>query len=298
MRAKPSKIKLIWVRGADTPSFHRPNVFFAVGIRGAGKSSFLEVIGEHYFYHGANILDIFGARSGEGLAWLRSPWAKETNKILLIRGRFVDVQCSWNAKSWKDLTLNDFETNRIIISASPLYGNINEEFLAVNRIFDLLFKRLGWKKYIYILVREAANLFYSRMKIAENQLLAKNEAAYLIRESRHHGLALGMDTQKTTSVDADLRALIDYLVIKNHGYYSLPRELWWIYRYLDPMWIRNMEPREFAILSRTGAIGIGTTSYNTWHKKPRENLLKTLGIKIEKIEGSELEGEVEEKYIG
>lgn len=296
IKIKPSKLYFYWLRGEDPPSFNKPNVFMAVGVRGAGKSSFLEAIGEHYLAEGHHILDIFGARSGEGLAWLRSPWANEINDILLIKGEWVDVSCSWNIKTWRDLTLNDFEKNRIVISASPLYYNISEEFQAVNRIFDLLFNRLGWRRYIYILVREAANIFYSRMKIAENQLLAKNEAAYLIRESRHHGLALGMDTQKTTSVDADLRALLDYLIIKNHGYYSLPRDLWWLYRYLDPYWVRNMYPYEFAALSRTGAIAIGYFDYPAWHKRPREHLLKTLGFKIEKTGPPKPEDlEIEEK---
>ena len=252
----------------------------ALGIRGAGKSSFLEAVGEHYLANGHNILDLFGARSGEGLAWLRSPWSNE--KILLIRGEHVDVSCSWNTKSWRSLTLHDLENNRIIISSSPLYYNISEEFQAVNKIFDLLFSRLGWRRYIYILVREAANIFYSRMKIADNQLLAKNEATYLIRESRHHGLSLAMDTQKNTSIDIDLRALLDYLIIKAQGYMNLPRDLWFIYRYLDPHWIRNMKPNEFAVLTRKGAIGIGAFEYPKWHKRPRENLLKTLGFKIEK----------------
>lgn len=279
-RRKPGKITFLWVRGEDTPLFTRPNVFMALGIRGAGKSSFLEAVGEHYLYNRHNILDLFGARSGEGLAWLRSPWRDE--KILLVKGEHVDVNSSWNTKSWKNISLHDLEDNRIVISSSPLYYNVSEEFIAVNRIFDLLFTRLGWRKYIYILVREAANIFYSRMKIAENQLLAKNEAAYLVRESRHHGLALGMDTQKNTSIDVDLRALIDYLIIKCQGYMSLPRDLWFIYRYIDPYWVRNMKPREYAVLSRKGAIAVGYFEYPKWHKRPRENLLKALGFKIEK----------------
>jgi hypothetical protein len=279
---KPLKIKMFWIRGHEEININRPLVLMVLGVRGAGKSSFLEVFADHYLYHGHNVLDLFGARSGEGLAWLRSPYQDE--KILLVTGEYIDVICSWNTKRWRDISIHDLESNRIVISASPLYYDMNEEFIAVNHILDLLFKRRGWRKYIYILVRESANLFYSRMKLRQNQLMAKSEATYLIREARHHGLAMGMDTQKFTAVDSDLRIILDYLVIKKQGYLALPRDLWFLYGYLDPHWLRNMKKQEFAVLSSLGYIGIGYNEYPYWHKKPRENLLEKLEIKIIKGE--------------
>ena len=279
---RPRKITFLWVRGEHPPNFDSPLVFLVLGIRGAGKSAFLEVIADHYLARGHNVIDLFGARSGEGLAWLRSPYRDE--KILLIKSSHVDVSCSWTTKNWESITLRDLENNRIVISSSPLYSRIDEEFVAVNHILDVLFSRLGWHKYIFLLVRESANLFYSRMKLRDTQHLAKAEAAYLIRESRHHGIAIGMDTQKLTAVDADLRNLTDYIIFKSQGYYNLPKDLWFIYRYLDPIWFRNMHPREFAVLSRTGAIGIGYFEYPYWHKEAKENLLKLLDIRVEKSE--------------
>jgi len=282
-RVKPSLIAVKWLRGIEHINFgSKPVVLMALGVRGAGKSAFLEAVAEHFLASGHSVLDLFGARSGEGLAWLRSPWIQELDlPVLLIKGRNIDVTCSWNVKSWDKLTLSEFEKYRIIISASPLYIDRNEEFRAVNRILDILFTRLGWRRYIYILVREAANLIYSRFKHKENQLLAKAECVYLIRESRHHGLAMGLDTQKFTSVDVDLRILLDYLIIKTQGAIGLPRDLWWVYSWIKPEWLQWAKPQYFAIISRRGSIGIGLFEMPSWHKRPRENLLKALGIKVE-----------------
>ncbi len=43
-----------------------------------------------------------------------------------------------------------------------------------------------------MIVREATNLYFSRLKIVANQTLAKSEMVYLIREARHAGVALGL----------------------------------------------------------------------------------------------------------
>ncbi len=37
----------------------------------------------------------------------------------------------------------------------------------------------------------------------------------MIRESRHMGVALGLDTLKFTSIDLDIRAVLDYLCLKS-----------------------------------------------------------------------------------
>jgi len=206
---------------------------------------------------------------------------------LLIKSPNIQVYCEWPTINWDELTLRDIEKNRIIIFSSPLYYDKNEEFRAVNHIMQLLFMRMGWRKYICILCRETANLFYSRLKYREDQKLAKAETIYLIREARHHGLALLMDTQKLTAVDIDLRALCDYIVFKQQGYLQIPRDLWWIYRYIKPEWLQKCHPKYFAILSRKGAVGVGLFKLPTWHKRPRENLLKALNIRITRKEMKE-----------
>lgn len=278
----PSKIHVVWRRGFEHISFKQPLVILALGVRGGGKSVFLETVGEHYLANGGNVFDLFGASSGEGLAWLRSPWVeKEDLSVLLITGDDVSVSCSWPTKSWKDMTLSDLERNRIVISSTPLYSDKNEEFKSAGKLLDLLFQRQGWSQYINMIVRESANLFYSRMKIRQDMLQSKAEGIYLIRESRHHGLSLSMDTQKLTSVDSDFRALCDYIIIKSQGVLSLPSDYRWLYGFYRPEWLRNMKPYQFGILTSKGSIGAGTNGLPFWHKRPREHLLRVLGINIE-----------------
>ncbi len=278
----PSKIKITWVRGIEPVHFKSPLVVVALGARGAGKSALLEAIAEHYLAEGQNVFDLFGASSGEGLAWLRSPWVlKEDRPVLLIRGEEVDVRSSWPDKSWKDMNLSDFERNSIVISSTPLYQNKDEEFKASSRLVDLLFSRYEWSRYIALIVRESANLFYSRMRLRQDQLTSKAESVYLVREARHHGLSMLLDTQRLMSIDIDLRSLSDYIVFKSAGMYALPRDFWFLYRYLRPEWLRNMKVNQFGIISRRGNIGVGINDMPTWHKRSRENILRSLGIHVE-----------------
>lgn len=283
---KVSRISVRWARGGEGLDVDSPLTVFSLGVRGGGKSAFLEALGEHYLAKGHNVLDLFGASSGEGLAWLRSPWVRELKlPVLLIRGK-RPVKSPWPVKAWEDLRLSDFEENRIVISATPLYEAKEEEFRAAGRVLDLLFGRQGWSKFIYLLVRESSNLFYSRIKLRKDQLESKAEAVYLIREARHHGLAFGMDSQKNSSIDIDFRALLDFVVFKRQGIFSLPADYRWLYGFLDPVWLRNMKPGQFGIISKRGSIGVGLNDLPPWHKREREHLIKALGISLEGGESS------------
>ncbi|MDG6934047.1 MAG: hypothetical protein JRN68_05065 [Nitrososphaerota archaeon] len=265
----------------DPPDYDSPMVALALGRRGAGKSVMLEGLAENYLYAGANVLDLYGSGDAENLAWLRSPWvAEEGYSALLIRGVNVDVDAPWPSKSWKDISLKDLEENRIVISPRPLYESKDEEYQASARIIDLLFSRVGWQKYICTIARESASLFYSRIKLRQSQLGSKAEGIYILREARHFGIALLLDTQKLTSVDVDIRSLADYLIMKAQGVDNLPREFWFLYGFFKPQWFRYMRPEEFALVTKKGAIGLGKNTMPVWHKRPRENILRALGISV------------------
>ena len=273
-------MKVVWARGNDKISFNRPNVFFITGIRGAGKSSLLEHIGEKYLEHEHAIFDLFGSKDGENLAWLRSPWAEE-KRILLLKGSGVDVDCSWPVKHVDSVTLHDFETHDIIISSSPFYANLDQEYVYAAKLTDLLYKRLSWRRLIYCIVREAANLYYSRLKISDNQTQAKAEMVYLIRESRHMGLALGLDSLRWHAIDIDIRSLSDYIIFKNMGQMGLSKEMKFLYSFIEPHTFRYLKPNHFVITTKKGGIGFGVFPYHEWHKREGENILKALGIKVE-----------------
>jgi len=273
-------MRIVWVRGSETIKFNRPFTFFVLGVRGSGKSSLLEHIAENYLMEGHSVLDLFGSRDGEGLAWLRSPYAKD-RKILLIHGDNVSIDSSFDSKNISRISLHDFKTYDIIISSSPLYSSPDDEFFHVNRIINLLYKRLSWKRLIYMIVRESANLYYSRLRISDNQLSAKAESTYLIREARHCGIALGLDTLKYTSVDVDVRSVLDYLILKSQGVLGFPSDMQWLYGYFSPHKVRNMPPQYFCIVTRKGALGLGEFPKVTWHKREKENILRSVGLKVE-----------------
>lgn len=286
------KLEVGWVRGQENVGFNRPHTFFCIGTRGSGKSSLLEHIGMGYLAEGHVILDLFGSRDGEGLAWLRSPYAKD-KKILLIHGDNVSVNSSFDSKNISKLGLSDFQNYDILISSSPLYGSIDDEFFHVNKIIDVLYKRLSWKNLVFMVTREAANLYYSRLRVSSNQLVAKAESTYLIREGRHCGIALGLDTLKYTSIDADIRAVVDHFLFKSQGVQGFPDDKQWLYGYFNPVSVRNMPPQYFFIVTAKGALGIGRFPENPWHKQERENILRSVGVKVEygdKIEYGENRG--------
>lgn len=282
------RIRIQWLRGGEDLDLNDPLIFLILGRRGGGKSVLLESLGEAYLESSHNVLDLFGSSDGEGLAWLRSPWVKESDlPVLLVCGEHVKISSKWPSKPWTQLSLQDFEDNRIVISSTPLYGgDKGEEFGAAGRILDILFQRgaAGWSKKIYVIIREASDLFYSRVKLRATQKDSKAVAIYLMRESRHHGLALGLDSQKLTSVDSDFRQQTDYLILKAMGIDSLPDDLKFTYRYLDPIWLRAMKPWEFGVIAGKGALGLGVNVLNPWHKRDREHILGALGIHVEKVE--------------
>lgn len=83
-------------------------------------------------------------------------YAKD-KRILLIRGENVDVDCSFPVKSVENVCLRDFEENDIVVSISPLYINVDQEFLAAVKLTDLLYKRLHYKRLVFLICREAVN---------------------------------------------------------------------------------------------------------------------------------------------
>ena len=273
-------MQIEWRRSRDQLNYSKPSIWFALGCRGSGKSSFLESVGEEYLRADHNILDLFGSRDGEALAWLRSEWAKD-KKILLVKGENVDVKSSFNSKVADAITVSDLEKNDIVISASPLYLSIDQEFIDAAKIEDILYRRMHWKKIIYLCCREASNFYYSRLKVCDSQTYAKAQMIYLIRESRHMGISMGLDSIRYYAIDIDIRSLSDNLILKAQGVMGLPKDLKWLYAYVDPGLMRHLGPQRFIVVTRRGAIGLGSFPEVPWHKKEKEDILKEVGLEVE-----------------
>lgn len=62
---------------------------------------------------------------------------------------------------------------------------------------------------------------------------------------------------------------------------GLASDLHWLYSYFNSSTVRNMQPKYFIIISKTGALGLREFPYPEWHKKEKENILSNVGIKTE-----------------
>jgi hypothetical protein len=274
-------MKIGWLTGEDSISWHKPLVWLTLGVRGSGKSSFLEHLAQEHLERGNCVLDLFACRAGENLAWLRSPYAQNKKALLLSdENAVVETPGNVSVKPFTALNLSDFEEFDIIINSSPLYQSLDSEYIGCNFIIDKLWHRLRWRRLIFTICREASSLMYSRLKVVDNQQAAKAFLIYWLRESRHVGCSLGLDSVRLTSLDIDVRSLADFLIFKAQGSGGLPRDLWFVYRYVQPFWIQNMKPQQFAVLSRRGHIGVGVFPYPSWHKTEGEDILTKLGIKV------------------
>jgi hypothetical protein len=111
--------------------------------------------------------------------------------------------------------------------------------------------------------------------------LERARAIYLIREGRHCGLALGLDSLRFYAIDIDIRNLSDYLILKSQGVQGLAKDLEWLYSFYNPAFIRKMPKKNFVIISKSGALGLGNFPYHAWHKEEKENILASVGIKVE-----------------
>lgn len=254
-----------------------------LGTKGTGKSSFTENLATHFSdplkqpSKTGKILDWFGSRDAEGLGWLRSPF----DNILFIVGDNTDVSSSWDYKHIKDVKLSDFRNYHVVLTVSPFFSNLRAEHHFIEKAMNMLRHRKSWHRPDALLIREAANLVFSRISLKENQATAKAYTIYTLREARHCGYAVCADAIRFKSVDIDMRSIADFTVIKAVGIHGLPREISFIYKYIEPFSIMRMPVERFILLSGKGTIAVGDFEYPPWHKKPREDLLKEFDIQIE-----------------
>jgi hypothetical protein len=141
-------------------------------------------------------------------------------------------------------------------------------------------KRTSWKNVWFVLIREAANWIYARLKVVKNDALAKADFIKSLREARHHGLAVGVDTIRWTSLDKEVRDISDFIFVKRVGAIGLPDDLRWLYRYVMPYSMMQLKANIFLLTTGRGAVGYGKFDYPSWHKEEKENVLESAGIEV------------------
>ncbi|RLG44109.1 MAG: hypothetical protein DRN81_05225, partial [Thermoproteota archaeon] len=153
-------------------------------------------------------------------------------------------------------------------------------------------ERYYWTEPWFVLIREAANWLYARLKVVKDDKMAKKDFIKALREAYHSGLAVGVDTIRWTNIDKEVRDVSDCIFIKQVGSIGLPEDLKWMYRYVNPFSLMRAKPEAFMLVTRKGAVGFGKFDYPPWHKERKENIFKTTGIEVKRL------GSVEPKFYG
>ncbi len=279
------EFNLKWVRFQERINFtSKAQLFLALGIKGAGKSSLLEAISVRY----AKVIDLYGSSDMESLSWCKPEFARVFRtihgydpSILLVTGDEKDVASKFDTCRIRDLSLRLIEEHDVITTVEQFFGNEDDYYTALGTIVNILWKQRNfWVQPYFVLVREAGNWIYARNKVVRNDGYAKAEFIKSMREARHHGLACGLDTLRWTNLDKEIRDLADYTWIKKLGATGLPEDLHWLYGIFLPFSLMQMKPNVFAISTASGSVGYGTFTMPIWHKTEHEDILKITGIEI------------------
>ena len=273
------KITIKWIRGPETIKYNRPNTYLVMGGRGSGKSSLLEAIGSRY----PKVIDVFGSKDAECLSWCKpeSPF----KKVLFVIGRNMKViSKKYQTIQAEEITLKDFEENEVITTTYAFFNTIKEYFEALQKITTLLWEqRTYWNEPWFLLIREAANWIYARLQVVKDSDSAKADFIQMLREARHSGIAVGVDTIRWTNIDKEVRDIADHTFIKKVGAIGLPKDLRFIYRYVNPNSLMKLKQPNFILLTNEGNLGIGKFEYPQWHKEEKENIMFNLGIETQKL---------------
>jgi len=223
----------------------------------------------------------------EGLAWLRS---SRRNSALLLKGPSVDVSSEWPCEDADKVKLETIDKYEVVVTCDAFYGSMHEQWWSLSRLMDRFRKRTSWKIPWCLNIREASNLIYARIGLGDNQIQAKNYIIYVMRQMRHFGLALVLDSLRWFSIDKDMRSLAHYRLFKAQGVDGLPDDLHWLYGpgKFDPYFVMRMPVDMYINVAQRGGIGLGKFAMPPWHKLEHENMLELLNIEVKTNEAVNL----------
>lgn len=265
-----------------------PLRYVANGISGAGKSELLRNISAHF----PKVIGVYGSGDDEVLADLRAHDYRDRvggrigknlenwENGLIIGPRTTSVTSSWDYVTYDNLTLKDIERHGVIVCPRRIYPSLSSFFRGTERVVNVLQQREDERPVWFVKILEAANVLYARTTIGH--VRAADAKAYLIflqRELRHNGLALGLDSQYSVSMDKEIRVNAEYTFWKNMGSDRLPKDVNWMHGWVTPDGFAGMYPNEWVCKDKWGGVYLGTSKMPPWYRRHRENLYKTLDIK-------------------
>lgn len=249
------------------------------GIRGGGKSALLENLAANW----PKVIGLYGSLDDEILALLRAyKYLKKFERGLILGPKTTSVTSSWNYEYYGDLSFADFQKYDVIVMPQKIHTTPKSFSLGCEHVSNFLLKRPSVTDYWFLIVYEAANIMWARQSLKNAKLdQAKAYLVWLLRQLRHVGVSIGMDSQYLLALDKEVRGISDYTFFKNLGQFSLPPEMEWIYGYSPPNGIRALYPNEFVATDKFGGVYSGWFKLPPWHKTPKENIYEMLGIKYE-----------------
>lgn len=266
-----------------------PLRYIANGISGAGKSELIRNISAHF----PKMIGLYGSGDDETLADLRAydyrgkvgsrfiaKNLENWERGLIIGPRTTSVTSSWDYTTYDKLTLKDIETHGVVVCPRRIYPSVRSFFMGTERVVDVLQRREDERPVWFLKILEAANVLYARTTISH--VRAADAKAYLIflqRELRHSGLALGVDSQYSVSMDKEIRTNAEYTFWKNLGSDRLPKDINWMQGWVTPDGFAGQYPNEFVCKDKWGGIYLGTFKMAPWYRRHREKLYETLGIR-------------------
>jgi ABC-type lipoprotein export system ATPase subunit/GNAT superfamily N-acetyltransferase len=281
-----------------------PLLVFIEGVKDSGKSNTSEFFASQALKLGCHVVDMYGAYGGESLAWLRSEFAKD-RKFLILHGRDVKINLLDGGladrihkdgrlaiKKTTDFSVEDLEEYDIVLSTSLFYSSMKSENENLDAIVERLAKRLHWKTVCWTIVREAADIFFSRLRTSFAIANVKQDTAALLRKAKHAGVGMFLDTQALMDVDKSIRRITDFFILKSQGYEMLPDEMAWLYKYVSLLKSMRLEKNECLVVSRESNVGEMIVPKVNWHKERREDMLEICGIEPEILQAYEIRTEL------
>ena len=257
--------------------FNRPVTYLVMGNRNTGKSAFIEVLAEN---HDNTIIDLYGSKDNENLCWCRK--TSPIDDILLVHGDNTTVTASFDTAPISDVNLSTLEGYKAVVTCNSFFSSDNIKFDALEKLTGVLYERTQWNKghLMFMAFRETMDLIYSKMHQGVGEKDAKAQLLYFMRQLRHFGVSVGADMLRWTGIDKELRDLSEYIVFKKIGYKGLPRDLRFIYKYVNPITFRYMKHNQIVMLQENGNMSLGKFDLPKYHKEEGVDLLRELDITI------------------
>jgi hypothetical protein len=225
--------------------------YYYIGKKRFGKSTAAEWSAEKYKRAKYLIFDGFDAGDFEACYWAIRDCPKCHRPIRYDQR--VCPRCKIMPRSDykvllvipEDIEVEITDPNFELISVDEGLGNIVSRGLKTSKIIsvacglfdreDLYYTLAEWMhqwlqlnrdvfmKDTVFLLREAANVAFSRHRTYKNQSKLRKAVFELVRESGHYQTTILFDTQRFMDLDISVRGNIENIVVKRHNEHSMPK---------------------------------------------------------------------------